>query len=93
MENVKIKNKSEAHKFAHIKEHLLQHGQFKENFLTKLMSLLKKYFLFHDLENDTEQENFLKLNPAHISHSNLGFLDNPDFYESDTLIQILIVLF
>ena len=93
LENVKIKNNIEAHKFAHIKEHLLQHGQFKEIFLPKLMSLLKKYFLFHDLENVTEQENFLKLNPAHISHSNLGFLDDPDFYESDTLIQIFDEIF
>ena len=86
-----IKSEFSLHPYAILKEHLLDNPKFKENFLTKLIEILKKNFLFNALPNCHMQEKFLGI--KHIDIESFIFLDNPEFFEPDRLIHMFHLIF
>ena len=93
LENVVNFKKSEPHKFEHIKENLLEKPLFREKFLSGLIAILKKYFLYKNLHTNEELENFMKINERHINMYHIKFLDDPDFYEISELIFVFDEIF
>ena len=75
------------HIYSHINEFFLDNPTFRELFFSNLILILKKYFLFHNLSH-VEKDFFLDIDEKHIHNDDFEFLDNPEFYESDDVINI-----
>ena len=86
------KPKISPHMYSHINESLLDNPSFRELFFSNLILLLKKFFLFHNA-SQLEKDFFLKIDENRIHKDDFEFLDNPEFFTSDDIIDLFHEIF